>query len=535
MTSINQTMNPEDKYMNPRPPPRPELPRLTTSPSPSVPFHYGPSTSPVTPPKHPFHERRSSHPRETLPRRKFRPGNKSSPDLCASANSQSKSNPFRTAFRNLASPRFGGKVSDWGKVESADDLSALDSGAAAKSRKEGNYRCLEVDTAPQPREQEQLCSSCSSPLRSPMGTSMPSRYDLRGRPDGNALGPFPPRDESRQRNKNNPSREPQKRAEPNQPTTTQPKKAVDSGSACLGAADVADHFGKDPNRFTITCKLDVGKNGTPAPVDLNLKRLPTLPNSPSSVLEETFATKNCDGPDRNFLQSRFSESTAPSTRSSPDITEYPGGSHFSELTTADSDAMSPSSMTSATTFNNDSETEQHYFRRVGHPHASCGPSAEQPLQSTAKQVPNASEVPRVYRDTITEHNQATAQPPVYYDHDLEVPGLYITRPCSTDSSHRTPQSHFQDHDLSPSSLTQPHHDVPSPSFHHYPEQSRDYDYNYQTQKSTAASFQTPRVDFCQNSHSKNIDARGMMQEMFDEMSYLANEIQSHGDGVEYHH
>ncbi|EER38055.1 conserved hypothetical protein [Histoplasma capsulatum H143] len=106
--SNDGTMNPADKYLNPRAPPRPVLLRLTTSPAMLMrtdhglasPLSSGSSISPVN-------ERSFSHPRALATHRRFRIGSKLSLDLRSAINHSPKTNSLRSAILNFTSPRFG--------------------------------------------------------------------------------------------------------------------------------------------------------------------------------------------------------------------------------------------------------------------------------------------------------------------------------------------------------------------------------------------------------------------------------------------
>lgn len=94
---------------------------------------------------------------------------------------------------------------------------------------------------------------------------------------------------------------------------------------------------------------------TPKPPDFKFKRLPTLPNSPSSVMEEALNAIEAQyrAIDMEALCSRFSSFTM---TAKPDANEAPCQvSRFSEWST-DTEALSPDSMVSSSTLNNDKQT-----------------------------------------------------------------------------------------------------------------------------------------------------------------------------------
>jgi hypothetical protein len=94
---------------------------------------------------------------------------------------------------------------------------------------------------------------------------------------------------------------------------------------------------------------------TPTPFDSAEKRLPTLPSSPSSIMEEELRALDTQNRelDMEHLNSHFSDCTSASG-SELDADSPLGKSRFSEWST-DAELVSPVSMTSCSTFNNNDQ------------------------------------------------------------------------------------------------------------------------------------------------------------------------------------
>ncbi|EFR04174.1 hypothetical protein MGYG_07181 [Nannizzia gypsea CBS 118893] len=352
--SIPQTMNPDDKYVNPRPPPRPQLPRLVTSPA-TLGSHESHEAlmSPVTASQ--AHGRSYSQPRAAS--RKFKVGGKLSLDLKLPMTSLApKSSGLRTAFFNRASPRSAShenpeKHAKVPGISLTKDTPVLSPGHQGQAR---NY----ILRPEYPSRSSSLASPCGSPADLVIDDRFPSQENtnchLNQKTNNHTLDPSYQSSHCQTRSRSrSPAHTPLRNSvnydtNPVQDTTT---------------ATTTTHT----STVEVPCKLDAHE--PLSPIDLYSKRLPTLPNSPSSVLDETFtstwaSTSSYQPLDLNHLQSHFSKSTVDS--SSPSLTPspqespvLPGGSRFSDCST-DTEIISPCSMTSSSTFNNDSNSPANY-------------------------------------------------------------------------------------------------------------------------------------------------------------------------------
>ncbi|KAF3481128.1 uncharacterized protein GIQ15_03887 [Arthroderma uncinatum] len=338
--SVQQTMNPEDKYINPRPPPRPQLPRLATSPAALAPHEA--RGSPISPAgAHPTHGRSFSQPRAAS--RKFRVGGKLSLDLKLPMSSLApKSSGLRTAFLNRVSPRSASHENPEKYTKQGTPMPEI-----------GLTRSTPVASPAVPNNQSKsyylrpeypgTYSSSSSALPSPCGSPADLVIDdrLLAAPgfdysNDNSSGPSYPTSHGQSRSR---SKSPAHTPLRNSINYDASPKSSDTSSRTL----------------EVPCKLDVA----PSPTDLYSKRLPTLPNSPSSVLDESYGsmwTSNYPPLDLEHLHSHFSKSTVASR---PDSPLLPGGSRFSECST-DTEIVSPCSMTSSSTFNNETNSPDNY-------------------------------------------------------------------------------------------------------------------------------------------------------------------------------
>ncbi|EEP77993.1 predicted protein [Uncinocarpus reesii 1704] len=328
--SIPQTMNPDDKYLNPRPPPRPRLPRLLTSTGGNRSREA--LTSPIaSSPQHPVHGRSASHPRDLPARRKFRVSAKLTLDAAPPTLHSTKGSALRTAFLNFKTPRSVGKD------------------AENEKRFYSNGREDEMGYKVDDQRGRSPRSNTPSPSHFPLASGHSGQtlqvpvkiYGGKRRP----ASPFGSRSASRsasQTRDRSPLRTPMEFQQNH--VAESPYRVQDDTESPVQDLDLSD-----PPSLMVPCKLDLGST-----IDLNEKRLPTLPNSPSSVLDEELRRMGFKSPvlDIDALHSHFSASTAASANMSPNSFLQACDSRFSECST-DTDALSPSSMTSGSTFNND--------------------------------------------------------------------------------------------------------------------------------------------------------------------------------------
>ncbi|PCH01812.1 Hypothetical protein PENO1_041270 [Penicillium occitanis (nom. inval.)] len=332
--SEKRTMDPEDKYMNPRTPPkpRPGLPRLKTSP----PFYQQttPSSSSLSVSSSNEGKLAMSQPSSSThgPMYRLVPRVKAERSV-----SPPRSRGLRAALLNIAGARSPGDHVEDRVVNRPHDAHPVDNFAPSTSASNPS-------------------SNYSSRLTSPMS----SPVELDGREIG--ILPF---------------RHPQVELEqPLGPPSIRVRRASKSSRENTPLAlSLESHSSRETGKveisgFSRTAPLEtldeaLSQQATPMAVDsrehtpvlLNLreKRLPTLPNSPSSVLDaELRAIEARYKPlDMELLYSHFSDDTsfaASKLYDSPQ--ENPEKSRFSEWST-DTELVSPASMTSSSTFNAD--------------------------------------------------------------------------------------------------------------------------------------------------------------------------------------
>lgn len=342
-------MNPADKYLNPRAPPRPKLPRLATSPA-TFKLH-SPLPSPLSaPPSRPAHGRSASYPRDAAPRKRFRIPGKISLESKPASPTSSKPSALRSAFLNFNSPRSASGGQTTHTSRSKEQASNTERFYRRPASPPPMHHCLvsvdQVDKSCHSGQNSRRHSPNNSPV-DPTRLAPPEMYSQR------------PLLTAHHRRRDYPGL----RSPPSAPLKTSIGRTKSPGNHPAPEhgqfpAIQPSNDPKDPTML-VTCKLDVScsSNALPSPVDLYSKRLPTLPNSPSSVLDEFASPIAVEQKhlDLNLLQSHFSQTTVGSPNQSPNSFLYPSESRFSECST-DTDMVSPCSMTSFSTFNNGSNT-----------------------------------------------------------------------------------------------------------------------------------------------------------------------------------
>ncbi|KAK2742624.1 hypothetical protein FQN55_007743 [Onygenales sp. PD_40] len=344
-TSNQETMNPDDKYMNPRAPPRPVLPRLATSPAMLMRHDY-PMTSPLSScfSLSPVNDRSFSHPRAIATRRRFRIPGKLSLDLKNAINPSPLPISLRSAFKNFSSPR--PVVND-------------ENNRGRRQEKEGGNNSLQV---PGSARNSRGGSNTSSPLwysfESPR-KELPYPSELCVA-DSNSSSVYPSREQSSQRTAGSSPLKTRWKIEESLPHKVDGGKTGPLPYITLEALQESlsqQHTPKEVLPSMLKPSTEAPEPSTP--LDLYGKRLPTLPNSPSSVLDAELLTMDeanpCNASEEEYFQSHFSDFTTESPDDSYSSESFlqPGGSRFSECST-DTDNISPCSMTSASTFNNSS-------------------------------------------------------------------------------------------------------------------------------------------------------------------------------------
>lgn len=262
---------------------------------------------------------------------------------------------------------------------------------------------------------------------------------------------------------------------------------------------------------TAARKLGATKDSiTPKPFKSKEKRLPTLPNSPSSVMDE--ALRDIDSQERaldmEMLCSHFSDITTTDESNGDSPVER---SRFSEWST-DSDAVSPDSMTSSSTFNPEhyptptyNDTESQGLSRTpvpgdcndpSTPHLSYN-SPSSPISVVGHPSPIRQSLPHI---NITESSS-----------QLEIPEIYIGDPDHVESNPKRHAAVFDGMDsMSALGLVRspdPHTATFSDDLKHDSKLSSDDSDRYNSQLFRRSA---------------------PMQEMLDELSYLKNMIDSGG-------
>ncbi|KAL1963581.1 hypothetical protein VTN77DRAFT_8026 [Rasamsonia byssochlamydoides] len=425
--SDRRTMDPKDKYMNPRTPPRPKLPRLKTSP----PLDQQPDSSWSS-----FinfsmsaNENRSvSQPGSSTSSPRFRLVQKFK---ISRSVSPPRSRGLRAAFMNMTGARSPG----------------VDPDEHHRGRSVGRQNG--VDTALSRHDDHQF----GSWLRVP-GSKNSSNYDPRvtspeeSLSNGLGIGKLPFRQPvfDREDNHQKPSIQ-SRRASKSSSRDNSPLRSyliLDSSSgesnfsgvsgfSCTRRLDTLKEASSQQNTPMIALSSKphspVPGMTTPTPLGSTEKRLPTLPNSPSSVMDEELRAMDAQNRalDMEFLRSHFSDYT--STAGSEVYDDSPlEKSRFSEWST-DTELVSPVSMTSSCTFNNSDR-----------PHHSPSsdtvtrPTASKPgfPASSGPATPTLSSVPQILPPTTVASNSPALPPSTgplddirFPDNDLDFSTLCI--------------------------------------------------------------------------------------------------------------
>jgi hypothetical protein len=362
-----RTMNPEDKYLNPRQPPKPRA-RLRTSPTlPQQPewlfkgFLHGVTGKAVSQP--------------------------ASPTLGKSDGGRDGSNS--KAARSLSSPRFRNLRPSSPGTETC------------------NRRCFNITTPSQqhmhhlpksssrgkdqhltPRQSEnrpELTSSAGSEGTPPSTGSLPFRQPTPAGSAGSTQLSIQHRRAMKTKQRDDSPNGKDLRLEA-QTANGKPRSKHPEATKRSPTAKIAR---KGSSLLLSTAK----KLGTASPKLANPKekRLPSLPNSPSSVMDE--ALRDLDDQERSLdmemLRSHFSDTT---TTDGSVASDSPcEKSHFSKWST-DSETASPESMTSASTFNVEN-------------------GASPTCDDSESGRPSKTPVPRDYHDPQTPHLAAVSKPP----------------------------------------------------------------------------------------------------------------------------
>ncbi|KAI9373100.1 hypothetical protein BJX61DRAFT_403378 [Aspergillus egyptiacus] len=490
--TTEQTMNPEDKYMNPREPPKPK-PRLRTSPSqqhlptPNWPF----STSPLG-----AISRSASQPGPRLPKIKH----SRAEDKPARSVSPPRSKGLRAAFRqwNTSTPSIS-PVAEIGRgILAGEDRSARpqqDDRLHVRSHSNESYMRT-------PRINIECSHGDGLPFRRPVSAETHDSVSL--------------------------SIQERRALNSKAPGASTPKNGLClRPMPALGAQDHADSlaaFSHSVKRTLSTPSTpsmlrrppghtsDPDETITPTPFTVVEKRLPTLPNSPSSVMDE--ALRDLEARERDLdmevLASRFSDFTEPESVHEEASCEK---SRFSEWST-DTDLVSPESMTSSSTLDEKQEDSPAMpateFSRLSDTSARIeGSDPDTPdLTVGSKPSPAYSEdSPRF--DLPAPRLTITLSPS-----DLNIPGLYIDEE-GEDPLESNPKRHaafFESMELKGLGLTSP-----DASTLRFPDSVQD---------AMSGDKNRAPADDSHLSTGALMSQSATMKEMMDELSYLKNMIQS---------
>lgn len=333
VSSQKLTMNPEDKYLNPREPPKPK-PRLRTSPG--VP-QQATFESSLKPPTLGAAARSTSQP----------------PDAGQGKADSTRHGTSSKGARSVSPPRSRGLGSAF---HSHSRSAASERTSSASGHVANGYGYDRLRTESNSRGRDRQASSHSNGSFAGGTTNSQSTERLPHRepvPAASAeTAPLSIQDRRAQRSR---SREPspQRNVLTLETRPGQGKSSNQCRPLNKHPPRAKEFFSKQKSRLPSKAKMLAAMDPTtPKPWMSKEKRLPTLPNSPSSVMDE--AVRDLDAHDKAMdlekLQSRFSEMTvADDSTTSNSPCER---SRFSEWST-DSDAFSPESTTSSPTFKRD--------------------------------------------------------------------------------------------------------------------------------------------------------------------------------------
>jgi hypothetical protein len=333
-----RTMDPQDKYMNPRTPPRPKPPRLKTSP----PLFQDCSWSSLLgSPLNVIGDRSVSQPVSATDSPKYHIAPK---PKAARSVSPPKSRGLRAAFRHLAvtqplgiAPEERHRGRPVARTNEIDSLAARSGGShddcidtsnassdyssRVTSPEDSDIEGLGIERLPFRCPAMEKDSSTSAPIWSRRASKL-------GRRDPSPLSTYLKLDG--------------------------PSQEIKCSSSSTSNTKVLEPLG-EVSPLAMDASIPDGHPNS-IPVNHMEKRLPTLPNSPSSVMDEELRVMDAMNRvlDMEVLRSHFSDST-----SIDDSVTLAGStdekSRFSKWST-DTELVSPASMTSSSTLNNDSQS-----------------------------------------------------------------------------------------------------------------------------------------------------------------------------------
>ncbi|PLB48884.1 hypothetical protein P170DRAFT_358231 [Aspergillus steynii IBT 23096] len=500
-----RTMNPEDKYMNPRRPPKPKLPRLRTSPpllqQPTPAWSF--NASPLGLATH----KASSQPGSATSNARNRVGSKESNCKAARSVSPPRSRGLRAAFRqwNASSPELSAP-SD----ESTGNIPGFMARGSASSRSEG-YEDLSRPRSrgglKQPTNNTETSRPCmaNNPwLPVPTETHDHTPLSIQERRVINATyAEQTPRRNPLTLQTNLGSATPRGQRSPRRYSRTAQGSSV-SSYPFLTTATVA-----------MPSELDAT---TPTPFTFKEKRLPTLPNTPSSVMDE--ALRDLDDRERALDTENFGSHFSDFSATETSIDSPYEQSRFSEWST-DTELISPESMTSSLTFNNESQTPS-IIDRLEVPDLDCAIT-----EPSDPDTPHLTVASKPSPTTLGGDSPRFNLPPPRLTislspSDLDVPGLCIHDDDHVETNPKRHAAFFGGMDP-----------VEALGIAKSPEAGN---VNFpDSVKNDMFSMIDGRPATAENSHRDSRRATvasqsATMQEMIDELSYLKNMIQSGDTG-----
>ncbi|KAL5362897.1 hypothetical protein BJX96DRAFT_110615 [Aspergillus floccosus] len=507
LNADQRTMNPDDKYMNPRRPPKPKL-RLRTSPP--LLQQPAPNWSFNTSPLGLITNKSVSQPTSSSVRGKKQDVGYGSSKPARSV-SPPRSRGLRAAFRqwNASSPDLGAAYSRDGELE----------------RPVAAHGFMAPETSQDCNLGFDLQSRNSSRSLSPTNATDPKNDVTPRRPASTCERGFMPLSIRDRRALNSKSAE---HALPRNPLTVQTRPDIKI-SAVVDSRNIHYHATQESISSldslvlqpTATIPRLSEDATTPTPFNFREKRLPTLPNSPSSVMDE--ALRDLEERERELdtenLGSHFSDfSETDDSIASDSPCER---SHFSEWST-DTEFVSPESMTSSLAFGDDTQNSPV-------PDTLEVPDlwkTSAPTEASDPDTPHLTVNSKLSPTTVGADSPRLELPlpqlsGPFSPSDLDVPGLCIE---DADEVESNPKRHaaFFGAIKSIESLGLSH--SPDASAIHFPRGVKGDAVNGENRVTSGEGA---------DRYSKaSFPGQSAMQEMMDELGYLKNMIQSGTGGVE---
>ncbi|KAE8387319.1 hypothetical protein BDV23DRAFT_129283 [Aspergillus alliaceus] len=496
-----RTMNPEDKYMNPRQPPKPILPRLRTSPpllqQPASPWSF--STSPLGL----ITNRVASQPNSATPRATIQNGQRGLGSKAARSVSPPRSRGLRAAFRqwNASSP----------DLDTAENQNS-DVKNPKPAQRPPMLRTESLESAQNPTSNHHTRSQTAHTSTEIL---LPGRPVSTGHPKS-----IPPTIQDRRAL--NPKL--MEHAKPRGPLILQTNQTTSTSREGYKPRDPHAHQGSissESSASLLTTAVPVvGEDAaTPTLFTLKEKRLPTLPNTPSSVMDE--ALRDLETREKELdagnLGSHFSDLSATEGSASSSPCER---SHFSEWST-DTELVSPESMASSLAIGNEIQS---FSPLDGIDFAEFWKSSV-PVETSDPDTPHLTVNSRSSPTTLGSDSPLLDLPPPRLTVSLSPSDIDFSGLCigDADEVERDPKRHAAFFGgIEGLGLLR----SPDPSTVQFTENVRDNEDSKHDEKSVSLSNRCDR--FSVNSLPGQ---SATMQEMMDELGYLTSIIQSGADGI----